>query len=770
MSEISKNPIYINHPLLKSKVIEQRDYQINTVKQIMGKNALVVLPTALGKTIIALFASVLNLEQSEKSRILLVAPTRALVMQHFDSFKRFLGEKIKVGQFDSGMNPIMRSRLLNNSHIIVSTPQIIQNDLRSGYYDLSGFSLLIFDEAHKARKNYAYTQIAKLYHEKCPKMQILGLTASPGKNLEYINLLCRDLFIETIVFKSSDDADVQPYIFPIDTWIQYLDLPDPIVNAQRILEKWLNDLNDFFISKNIFPKKDYVSKMDFLRLMRDLKSIDQYGTQISMGKMSPSKKKNNFEFPLENITELSNPSLIQALNYSNIDILTLFLNCIRGIYLSHMIELLTSQDPRLFKRYIRNLWEKAKGGNKTALKLLKKEEMSLVLEFLKEKLEYPKINKLKEILIQILQNPDSKIIIFTQFREMASIIVKEIELMNRSISHLNSKKERWIPKLLPTRFVGQASKEHDRGLNQKEQKAMIDAFRKNEFNILVATSVAEEGLDIPNVDCVIFYEPVPSEIRTIQRRGRTGRFALGNCYILVAKDTIDEIYLKVSQRKEEEMLRLLKEGSDDILLNEIPRTDDYIEFQALDVDKIIEKYTQTKTEKRIKKEREIIEEVKILQLEDENIAKDVVKEYLGVEDITKEMLSIAELKHSREMQNQKQADFLKNLKKKHSTTILNKIIELLIEHGQKIPESERKELESIMNKRFMQQNQKLLNEEEKTLNWIALECKLEKIKLIEICSEQALPKQKVEKQIYASKKTFILIESSGFVFLNGLFA
>ncbi len=736
----------------------------------MGKNALVVLPTALGKTIIALYASILNLEFSEKSRVLLVAPTRALVMQHFDSFRYFLDEKIKVGQFDSGMNPVMRSRLLNNSHIIVSTPQIVQNDLRAGYYDLSGFSLLIFDEAHKARKNYAYTEIAKLYHEKCPKMQILGLTASPGKNLEYINLLCRDLFIETIVFKSSDDADVQPYIFPIDTWLQYIDLPEPVVNAQKILEKWLNDLNEFFISKNLFAKKDYVSKMDFLRLMRDLKYIDQYGTQKKQKTNGEPMNKGTIDFPPEYLNELSNPNILQTLYYNNIDISILFPNCVRGIYLSHMIELLTSQDSRLFKRYIRNLWEKAKEGNKTALKLLKKEEMGTVLEFLKEKMEYPKINKLKEILLENLAKPNSKIIIFTQFREMASIIVKEIELINKSLTQDKNQKKMFLPKMLPTRFVGQASKEHDRGLNQREQKEMITAFRNNQFNILVATSVAEEGLDIPNVDCVIFYEPVPSEIRTIQRRGRTGRFAIGNCHILVAKDTIDEIYLRVSQRKEEEMHRLLKQGSDDIILNDIQRSETTLEFEALDVDRIIERYTQTRAEKKLQKEKETIEEIKILQLDDDEIAKNVIGEYLGVQNITNELLSIAEMNQNVQKANQKRQEIVKALRKKHVATILNKIIEIIIENGEKIPDSEREIIVNLNKKQFIAQNHDRLENDDRDLDWIAPEFKLEKIRLFDLCKEIGIHKSKVEKELYSSKKTFILIEYSGFVFLNGFFA
>jgi ERCC4-related helicase len=73
------------------------------------------------------------------------------------------------------------------------------------------------------------------------------------------------------------------------------------------------------------------------------------------------------------------------------------------------------------------------------------------------------------------------------------------------------------------RFVGQASKLRDRGLTQDEQASLIEDLRKGYVNTLCCTSIAVAGLDIPEVDLVVFYEPIPSEIRYIQRRGRTGR-------------------------------------------------------------------------------------------------------------------------------------------------------------------------------------------------------------------------------------------------------
>src|SRR6266704_489632 len=121
------------------------------------------------------------------------------------------------------------------------------------------------------------------------------------------------------------------------------------------------------------------------------------------------------------------------------------------------------------------------------------------------------------------------------------------------------------------RFVGQAKREFDIGMSQEEQSAVLESFRNGEFDVLVATSIAEEGLDIPEVDLVVFYEPIPSEIRYIQRRGRTGRKSSGCVIILAAKDTIDERYLYASKRRMEKMKQILSSIS--ITLKPIQRAD-----------------------------------------------------------------------------------------------------------------------------------------------------------------------------------------------------
>jgi Fanconi anemia group M protein len=156
---------------------------------------------------------------------------------------------------------------------------------------------------------------------------------------------------------------------------------------------------------------------------------------------------------------------------------------------------------------------------------------------------HPKEDKLVEaVKSQMSKNPNSLIIIFSQFRDTISILIQRL---NREGYQ-------------PVRFVGQAHRKGDAGLSQKEQAEILDRFRRREFNIMVASSVAEEGLDIPAVDLVVFYEPVPSEIRTIQRRGRTGRSEVGMVTVLVTEDSRDEAFLYAEIAREKKMRKIVR--------------------------------------------------------------------------------------------------------------------------------------------------------------------------------------------------------------------
>ncbi|PSP32759.1 Hef nuclease [Halobacteriales archaeon QH_10_67_22] len=117
------------------------------------------------------------------------------------------------------------------------------------------------------------------------------------------------------------------------------------------------------------------------------------------------------------------------------------------------------------------------------------------------------------------------------------------------------------------KFVGQSDTEGSDGMTQTRQQETLEAFRDGEFEVLVSTSVAEEGLDVPEVDLVLFYEPVPTAIRAIQRKGRTGRQTEGAVTVLLAEDTRDEAYFWKARRDQKRMreeLRSLKSVADRI--------------------------------------------------------------------------------------------------------------------------------------------------------------------------------------------------------------
>jgi Fanconi anemia group M protein len=215
--------------------------------------------------------------------------------------------------------------------------------------------------------------------------------------------------------------------------------------------------------------------------------------------------------------------------------------------IKHGINLIETQGIFALKRYFDRLKNEAesKKGSKASKRLISEPKIRTLLQRLEEqRVEHPKLMVMSDILIdQIRKNPYSKTIVFTNYRdttEMISAYLSDIEGINA------------------IKFIGQASKYMDKGLTQKQQVDIIDKFKDGEYNVLVATSVAEEGLDIPSTDLVLFYEPVPSEIRSIQRKGRTGRRRIGKIIVLITNKTKDEGYYWISKMKEEKMYREMK--------------------------------------------------------------------------------------------------------------------------------------------------------------------------------------------------------------------
>ena len=499
---------YVENPLIWPETVEARLYQETIAEKAYQRNTMVILPTALGKTVISALVAAYFLYNHWDMKILVMAPTRPLVLQHKDTFHLFLRIKAEDMVVLTGkVTPSYRKYLwTSDAKVFFATPQVVRNDLENGILSLEDFSFVIFDECHRTRKNYAYTLVARKYVEQSRWPIIMATTASPGSNEKNIHKTCSDLFIEQIEFRSDENPDVVPYIHRVDVEWKQVDLPQEYKSMGEIIRKILWERLKRLHSLGVVRKYlRYVTRRDLLEVGENLRRHVEIASETERG-------------------PLYGAIMLQAAS------LTIF----------HALELLETQGTYSLNRFLERV-EKNSRQKKSYRNIINDPKYHLLKNHLNKigNLNHPKISALKDEIKQHLQsNPSTRILVFTQYRDTATHLVNEL----KALDGVNA-----------TRFVGQTSKENDLGLSQEEQAQILHDFREGHLNTLVATSIAEEGLDIPAVDLVIFYEPIPSEIRFIQRKGRTGRKSIGKTVILAAKETYDIAYLHASRRKVEKM-------------------------------------------------------------------------------------------------------------------------------------------------------------------------------------------------------------------------
>lgn len=578
---------YIEHPLIRPNSAEARIYQqVLAADVLKNGNTMIVAPTALGKTIIAILVAADRLKKLKGSKILILAPSKPLTIQHEENFKYFLN--VPCTSITGAVKTDEREKRWKESQVICATPQTVESDLLNERYSLKDVSLVVFDECHHAVGSYSYVYLASRYVKECQNHLILGLTASPGHDKNKIKEVCENLFIQDITIKTEEDPDVKPYFNPINIdWIK--------VEMGPRLEKI----------------RDLVNKALKVRL-KGLKDLGIINT-VSVNKRDILKARSRVQ---RKIGQSVNPpkECFQA-----ISILSAVIN------LQHALGLLESQGVAPFNDYVGRLRKKT---TRAAKNILLDPNFSKAVYLAREAeeygLEHPKMKKLIELLKLELgmdgqtrlkslreegQNEDSpKIIVFTQFRDTLDMI------------HERCEKEG----IKSVRFYGQGTSDGKKGLTQKEQKNIIKSFKTGNYDVLISTSVAEEGIDIPAVDLVILYEPVPSEIRMIQRRGRTGRKSSGRMKVLITKNTIDEGYYWTSVRRESTMKTQLatQEAIEDLKLNAAERIE--IERTARVVGKrenLIEEESLSSDAEDSLEEETSNEDIEEIDLENENESK-----------------------------------------------------------------------------------------------------------------------------------------------------
>jgi len=502
----------VGHPFVRVGQIRALPFQIDLARIGLTEDLLVVLPTGLGKTVIAALLAAEVLRRSE-GKVVMLAPTRPLVQQHAEAFSRWL-VPLRTARFTGTVRRPVREGVWEGADLVFATPEVLAHDLADGRYRLDEVELLVFDEAHHAVGKYAYVPIAERYKsERPPDGRVLGLTASPGGRDERIEEVVGALGVRRIEARTRDDDGVREHVQPVQVEQRWVDLPPATAEIRDLLASAAR------AAARKLQKMGYLRKKPIASL--SVKDLIALRAEI-FARPGP-------------MTRRFGPLFHQLVL----------------LHLHHAQERLETQGLEPFLQYVARVEgkEKRSRGDTAFLKLpevvLARDQATAFLRSTKET-SHPKLEAVVDLVRETLEQPRDhppRILVFAQYRDTIQSIQGMLELQGWKVG----------------RFVGQATRDRDDpGMSQKEQARVLGDFRAGRFPVLVASSVAEEGLDVPDVDLVVFFESVPSEIRAIQRRGRTGRTSLGKVVVLLTRETRDVAYQVAEVRREKAMRRIVR--------------------------------------------------------------------------------------------------------------------------------------------------------------------------------------------------------------------
>ncbi len=495
--------VRLQHDGLRDGVVEARAYQLEAVDVALSGSTLLVLPTAAGKTAVAWMVMAEMLRRSD-GWALMVAPTVALVKQHLDDLQNvFEGEAVKPIAMSGAIPASKREGMWQESRLVVSTPQVVRNDVNRGVLDLRDCCVLVIDEAHHATGERGEAQVADLYLGLADEPLILGMTASPGSKTEKVQEICERLAVERIHMRSSNDGMLADHLANLDIEEMRVRVPDEVRELAEPFVRWQEGIVD---------------------------RERRLGRYVLPGPVSHSG--------LANAMERANVAVRRGESdaYGSMSRIGLAMS------LHHLINHLLCQGTAAAREFLDRKESGADSEKKNTRNLLRDPRVRDLRSSLAELGEiHSKVGAVRRLVRQRLRrDSESRIIVFATFRDT-------VTALDAALDGLEGAR--------PVQFIGQSKRGSGKGLTPKQQVERIETFRSGEGNVLIATSVGEEGLDIPSADLVIFYEPVPSEIRNIQRRGRTGRHRDGDVVVLIAEDTRDEGARAAALRREENMHR-----------------------------------------------------------------------------------------------------------------------------------------------------------------------------------------------------------------------
>ncbi|KAI0506100.1 hypothetical protein F5B22DRAFT_478512 [Xylaria bambusicola] len=508
-----------------------RDYQFSIVKNGLFNNTLVALPTGLGKTFIAATIMLNYFRWMKKAKLVFVAPTKPLVSQQVDACFHIAGiPRSQTTLLTGEVTPALRAEEWESKRVFFMTPQTLENDLSAGFADPKSIGLLVIDEAHRATGNYAYVKVVTFLRRFSESFRILALTATPGSKVEAVQEVIDGLGISHVEIRTENSLDIKPYIHNRDEDIVLLDPSEEILLIKDLFSKSLQPLVDKLCTQNAYYSHDPMALTTFgmVKARRDWLA-------------GPGRHAN------------------QGVKYMMSSIFAILSS------LAHAIKVLGFHGIKPFYDNLAQFRDELEGKGQKGPKYKRQIVEHASFQDMMTKMDrwvrndnfigHPKLTELSNTVLNHFMDAgegregnassNTRIIVFSEYRDSAEEIVRV----------LNNHR----PLIKAAVFVGQADSKRSEGMKQAEQIQRIQKFKDGEFNVLVATSIGEEGLDIGQVDLIICYDASASPIRMLQRMGRTGRKRAGRVVLLLMRGKEEQNYAK-SKDGYEKMQSMICDG------------------------------------------------------------------------------------------------------------------------------------------------------------------------------------------------------------------
>ncbi|KAL4529744.1 hypothetical protein Ndes2526A_g04507 [Nannochloris sp. 'desiccata'] len=516
--------------------VPEREYQLSAISTALIQNTLVCLPTGLGKTLIAAVVMHNFSRWFPESKVVFVAPTKPLVSQQIEACRQFMGLSSEAtAELTGRIKAEERKALWHDSErrAFFCTPQTFFNDVKLGVCPYDAVSCVVVDECHRCTGQSEIAQTLRLMRQKYKlKFRVLGLSATPGSSADQVQEVLTNLGAAAVHFRNEEDPDVSPYVYKKNTELVIVEPESEQSSPRTILLAVLQRLVGHLAGARFYFGPANAERVTRINLLHAQNKAKEAAAAGSGG--VPSVQAQDW-FRQATVLAAVRDSLDKYGILPTAALVRTKLNeerCIKALY---------TKEP-MFAHFVTKLEScSAAGGGG------------------------PRLAQLVGLLRKHFEGDGSPggVIVFASLREGVQSIVDALK--------------QHAPLIRARSFVGQGSvcsgggsgwaggkstistisggrsksggggSNGGPGMNQKEQKDAIKGFANGQYNVLVATCIGEEGLDIPAVDLIICYDATASPTRAVQRRGRTGRHREGRVVYLLGAGREEEHYHRIKE-------------------------------------------------------------------------------------------------------------------------------------------------------------------------------------------------------------------------------